>query len=84
MRPYNGVPGFTGLPYAPHQPPVVTNIQPFYADHAGPSPDYGRSAAVGADTALADSPLVNVVYAIAGIGLGGALGYYLARSIRKI
>lgn len=83
MRPYNGVSGFAGLPYAPHQPPVVTNIQPFYADRGGPDPET-IGAAVGADPSIADSPLVNVVYAIAGIGLGGALGYYLARSIRKI
>lgn len=81
MRPYNGVPGFAGLPYAPHQPPVVSNSQPFYANHAGPDPDYGRSASVGADAALVDSPLVNVAYAAVGLGVGAAVAYFLVRKI---
>ena len=81
MRPYNQVQGFTGLPYAPRQPPVVSNIQPFYTDHAGADADYGRSASAktGADVSLADSPLANLAYAALGLGVGAAFAYLLVR-----
>jgi|WetSurMetagenome_2_1015567.scaffolds.fasta_scaffold2001297_1 hypothetical protein len=74
MRPYNGIPGYAGLPYAPHQPPVVSNTQMFYNNPGGDQTTVvSGDASVGADAAAPATYGQGTLLAVLGAGL--LLGY---------